>query len=418
MTNKNKSHYMEASTLLRPDIPGKFNELDALEKQWLRYIGGIQGNILPPYEVLIHPSSSCNLRCAWCIGEHVPSNGNDLIYGPTREGMNLPNTLADPTLMIKLLESIATYKKKAKIETSNGIVEREFGVEAISFSGLIGEPLSSKASVLAAVNYLSKAGIRSGLFTNATLLDDRAAEVLLLADYVLVSLDAANAVTYSKIKFGGKAHGIPLFQRAIDNTRNLISKKINSKSSVEVNCSFILYPENYQEVYSAAALAKDLGISCFRIKQDNSGTRPLSENQVIEVRSLIDAVIRDLASESFKIVCIHKEFTKSETMRKFSKCQITDLMAAIGSDGYLYPCNYHPRPGGLSYGDAVTHGFPEIWEGQSRKSCRSMLPTACPPSCDPFKNRANSILKPISEAYEAGGVTFATDLMHQLRDFR
>jgi hypothetical protein len=67
-------------------------------------------------------------------------------------------------------------------------------------------------------------------------------------------------------------------------------------------------------------------------------------------------------------------------------------MAAIGSDGCLYPCNYHPRPGGWSYGSAIEHSFRAVWEGSRRLELRGQLPAICPKVCDPFKNRSNRLL--------------------------
>jgi hypothetical protein len=78
--------------------------------------------------------------------------------------------------------------------------------------------------------------------------------------------------------------------------------------------------------------------------------------------------------------------------RRFDSCSITNLMAAVGSDGHLYPCNYHPRPGGASYGSAIETSFREVWEGTQRMRMRRELPCICPKVCDPFKNRANEML--------------------------
>jgi hypothetical protein len=60
------------ATHVRNDLPGRFNELDVLRREWSRVEAMLNGETLPPYEVLIHPSSGCNLRCVWCIGDHVP----------------------------------------------------------------------------------------------------------------------------------------------------------------------------------------------------------------------------------------------------------------------------------------------------------------------------------------------------------
>ncbi|WP_082936798.1 radical SAM protein [Pseudomonas citronellolis] len=418
----------EIRNKLRADIPARFNEFGALNRQWLRYLGALQGMILPPYEVLIHPSSSCNLRCDWCIGEYVPQENEaanatkSSIVGliasdnaqDTRDGMFLANELSNPKSMMKLVEGIVDYKKREVIQTSVGPVSHEFRVEAVSFSGLIGEPLSSKASVADAINFLSENQVRTGIFTNATLIDGVVLQALLRANYVLVSLDADNPETYSKLKFGGRNHGRKLFKRAIENVRWLSEEKKKNKSDLEINCSFILYPENYHEVYGAAVLAKEIGISNFRIKQDNSGSKRLSRLQAQYALELIGKAKNHLDCDTFKVVSIHKDLSIDETRRNFRSCQITDLMAAVGSDGCLYPCNYHPRPGGINYGDAVALGFKEVWEGNSRRLLKCKIPHSCPPTCDPFKNRANALMQSFRDVYEHWGLGMTETLLEEL----
>ena len=44
---------------LRPDLPGRFSEVDLLRRQLERIVRDFEGDILPPFEVLIHPSSAC-----------------------------------------------------------------------------------------------------------------------------------------------------------------------------------------------------------------------------------------------------------------------------------------------------------------------------------------------------------------------
>ena len=46
---------------VRYDLPDRFSELDFFKRNFSRIINIYEGNILPPYEILIHPSSFCNL---------------------------------------------------------------------------------------------------------------------------------------------------------------------------------------------------------------------------------------------------------------------------------------------------------------------------------------------------------------------
>ena len=57
----------------RNDLPDRFNEMEMLDRHFSLILNVFNGNILPPYEILIHTSSICNLNCKWCIGGYVSS---------------------------------------------------------------------------------------------------------------------------------------------------------------------------------------------------------------------------------------------------------------------------------------------------------------------------------------------------------
>ena len=389
---------------LRLDLPGRFNEADLLRTQWPRILHALRGEILPPFEVLIHPSSACNLRCVWCIGDHVPirigsGNGATRILeasktSPTR----LEDRLAEPENMIRLLASIVGYRKTATCQIAGVAHTQTFGVENVTFSGLIGEPLASKAAVLRGMQFLVDRGLRVGLFTNGVLMDPATHYTILRTAYVHVSLDAGTTETYSLLKQQSKPGGRDCFGKVLANVRSLVEERAKSSwSKLKINASFVLYPENYHEVYQAARLLKSAGVDTLRIKQDNSARRLLTADQRRDALELLGKIQSKLEDHSFRLVQIHRLENVNEMKRSFPRCLITDLMAAVGSDGCLYPCNYHPRPGGASYGSAIERTFREVWEGDERTRIKSGIPRICPTVCDPFKNRANRLLNLVSE---------------------
>ncbi|WP_083294732.1 radical SAM protein [Burkholderia plantarii] len=388
------------SHLFRSDIPHKFNELSAIKKYWLRVLADSQGIIVPPYEVLIHPSSVCNLRCDWCIGEYVPIERKGVIPIVTASKFSekiLPNRLSDPGSMMKVITDIVNYSAVKDVAYLDGLRQEQFKIDSVSFSGLIGEPLSSKGAVLAAMRKLVASGVRTGIFTNGTLIDEDCIDVFMNIDYVLISVDAASPSTYAGLKYGARQSGQHMFRKVLENIERLVIKKTKTNSEVAINCSFVVNPGNYRELYDAGAMLKRLGANCLRIKQENSGVLKLTETQAEEVRHQVARLKEDVADDAFEVVSIHRFFTIDETVRKFSKCGITNLVAAIGSDGNLYPCNYHPRPGGAVMGSVIDESFEEVWEGERRMLLRKSIPNICPATCDPFKNRANSLLQSIFE---------------------
>lgn len=410
---------------VRADLPGRFNELDVLRRHWARFAAVAQGAIVPPYEVLIHPSSGCNLRCTWCIGDHVPMELWDedheqlvLLDAAKEAPKRLPDVMARPDNMLEVIRGIVDYQVEAEYRQAGEDRHGTFKVETVSFSGLIGEPLVARRALVPAFHLLTERGLRFGIFTNAVLMDEPCIEALMGAGYVHISIDAGTADTYAQVKYSGRPAGRAMFDRAMANLRSLIRERSKTGSSVEINTSFVLYPENFHEVYEAALLIRDAGADSLRLKQDNSGQRLLTPDQAATAQRLIARIRDEVETDEFRVLEVHKVGDTREMERTCSTCSITDLMAAIGSDACLYPCNYHPRPGGFSYGSALKDGFAAVWEGKVRAELRTQLPVICPKVCDPFKNRSNRLLAAAKSVVADHGVDTLEEHVAQLVDAR
>jgi len=400
---------------IRRDLPGIFNEASIFRDYLDRYFALDADMILPPYEVLIHPSSVCNLRCAWCIGGQVAKNEREKTEIASKK---LRSTLSDPRNMEKLIGGLLDYRKEAAFTVDGKKTRKIYKIDRVSFSGIVGEPLMAEEAFARAVDMLKeKDDVRVGIFSNATRLNDRLIEKLLKIDYINISIDAGRPDTYARLKYGGDKRGEAVFRKLIGNIDRLVKARNRAKTSrLEINASFILYPDNYRGIYEAAKMLKKIGIDNFRMKQDNWGEHLLSERQMKEAMILLDKV-DGLTDEKFRFIRIHRLNKPSEMKRSARRCKITDLMAAVGSDGNVYPCNYHPRVGGYSYGNAVTEDFRKIWEGERRKAVRSELPAICPKVCDPFKNRANTLFDRIDEYKASHGSVRASAAVKELTNY-
>jgi MoaA/NifB/PqqE/SkfB family radical SAM enzyme len=386
---------------IRPEIPLPFNEINLLRKHWPRLVGVFKGLVLPPYEIIIHPSSNCNLRCEWCIGTKVKHQESSNIE------TSLPNNLQHPENILRLIEGIVRYKKEVQIDTGKGEELHVFKVENITFSGIEGEPLMSKKSVLSAINRLKCEDVRIGMFTNGILMTEDTWASLLKVNYVLVSLDAGSGATYSRLKFGNSKLGESSFYTVVKNIEGLNKAKEESKTSnLEINVSFIVYPENYNEIYDAAVLSKSLGARYFRIKQDISKRKMLNKEQIEIVNYQLGKVEKNLNDISFQLVRLHNVDNVKEMNRNFPDCIISDLMAAVGSDGNLYPCNYHPDVSRPNYGNVYENPFSEVWESTERARLSKKLPCICPAVCDPFKNRSNGLLYSAKNIWSTNGLHY------------
>ena len=377
---------------VRKDLPGRFSELDFFRRNFSRIINIYDKNIMPPYEILIHPCSYCNLSCKWCIGSYVTRDKN--------KDKLLETKLNDVSNMEKIINNILSYKKEGK-NYINGKKE-VFKVENVSFSGITGEPMISKEAVLYAIKKLKANGIRVGMFTNGILLTKDCQEEILKMDYVLISIDAGNSETYTKLKCNGIEN--KNFEKVINNIVELSKAKEKVKSNLDINIGYIINKYNYNQIFELAKLLKKIGVHYFRLKTDIASKMNLTEDQLNEVKKQIKDVKDKIENEYFKIIEIHKIGDEKQKIRDFDKCFIHYLYGAISADGRVYPCNYHPKKNGYYYDSAIEKDFSEIWENIMNYDIDSKIPNICPDRCDPFKTRANRILMEGYDIYKKEGL--------------
>ena len=382
-----KVNEISLNNLYRNDLPGNFNEFDLIEKQWVRIIKLFEQDKLPPYEFIIHPTCICNLRCKWCIGQNVDTG--------CIESEAVEEKLSHPDNMLQVLQNICAYEKEIIYQ---GIGEK-YRVQNVSFSGLIGEPLMAKDSVLKGMEYLVNKGIRTGIFTNGLLIDDKCAEVFSKIGYVLISLDAAKNDTYNFMKCNGlsKANNV---DKIYENISAIHDIKERDHTNVDINVGFVVNEYNYNEIILAAKNLRKIGVHYFRLKFDIAIRHKLNDVQLEEVRKQIKYVHENIEDGYFKLIEIHKmsEIIDSDQNRLFSECLINKLYAAIGPDAYLYACNYHAKKGGARHMSLLEHKFEDVWNSFGYNDVKK-----CPKVCDPFKNRANNMLNALKGIYAQNG---------------
>ncbi len=376
--------------LYRKNLVGNFNEFDLFQTNRERISRIFKGEILPPYEVLIHPSSTCNLRCLWCIGENLSEQ---------QKNERLEEKLRDPEHMIHILKTILDYK------------EGSFKTENISFSGLLGEPLVFKEATLTGMKYLQEHGIRTGLFTNGLLMDEEVCKVLSGISYVLISLDAATNRTYCKMKCQGLNQNFNYIKKVTDNIFTLNQVKKKMQSNLDINMGYVVNPYNYFEIEQAAGLAKALGVRFFRLKMDIAVKNVLSKEQQQAVTAQIANIKKYLEDDYFHLVEIHSisQMIDSDQKRLFSQCYINRIFAAVGSDGCLYACNYHAKKGGVQFGNLLEENMSDVWKRIGQLEIHQ-----CPRVCDPYKNRANNMLNQAKYLYDTEGEAYLYDLVDHI----
>lgn len=135
----------------------------------------------------------------------------------------------------------------------------EIGVQAIQFTGG-GEPTIYPTFEPVLQWTLSK-GLKFSLVSNGVRITPDLASTIVKGSWVRISLDAAISVTYCKIRKVHTSH----WEKAQTAVQLLRNAKDRLKTDCAIGVGFVVTPENWQEVFAAAELAKKLGADNFRI---------------------------------------------------------------------------------------------------------------------------------------------------------
>jgi radical SAM protein with 4Fe4S-binding SPASM domain len=181
-----------------------------------------------PIEITIESTSRCNLSCPMCP-RHVFNFDNESM-------------------------SLELYRRI--------VAECKDHVEFVWPYG-IGEPMMH-ASIFEMIEITRDAGIRTGLSTNATLLDASRCDRLLDSglDYLILAFDGASKETYEKYRTGA------LFENTRANILRLLEKKRERASKLHVVLQMVLLRENVKEIESYRQLWSLPGVDEIRFKRD------------------------------------------------------------------------------------------------------------------------------------------------------
>lgn len=324
---------------------------------WKERVQQLLNNEMPdPIVFTIDPSNRCNLSCEWCFTRpYIRSNPVDL----------------NPKLFHHFIDSIACLDARA-IALCGG-----------------GEPLMNPETP-AAIEHISSCGIRVGLITNGTLLDDRICEVVLRnCDYIRISVDAHELDLWQQLHNGTTDS----WTRVINGIKCLVRARKSTRPTIGV--SYIVCPANYEKIPEAAAFFKSLGVDYLAFKMvltdyphlhdiGYSGKHFFAEKNS-ELWDLFKKA-ETLSDSKFRIMYRHPGlFMKNEVSRPqqyYSKCRATPLgISGLAPDGTLYCCC--DRRESLHYGKfKIGDNFQKIWCGDGhREALASIDIRQCPDRC-------------------------------------
>ncbi len=354
----------------------------------------------PPFEVEVQIDSRCNLKCRWCIGEALQRD---------EENIWLKEEI-DESEMVHIAKSITDFQ-------INGL-----GIQAVKFSGFIGEPLRKKKAVLAGMKILFESDIDVGLFTNGVFMTSDTWELLSHCLYVNISLDAGPR-TYHYLKEATKTpYSDSGFTTVLDNIKGLVETRNKIQSRTNITVSFVVIPGNYQEMDETARILKKIGVDRIRFKCDIAGFHDLGKNQDIlnETTSILKKIKSDLNDENFKVLVVHD---RSNIVSKYYQrwdrtagCHFHHLMGTVGSDGSLYMCDHNTMPSAKSLGSLLKQSFGGAWLGTKREYAKQTSGKCCQSSvCPPFGNAVNLFIQAARECIDLFGIEPTFKVLEEFR---
>jgi MoaA/NifB/PqqE/SkfB family radical SAM enzyme len=283
------------------------------------------GQTAAPITVEIDPSNRCNHRCAWCVSMEAHTG-----------------ELLDFDVFVRLIGDIKTM-----------------GVRSVVLKGG-GEPTVHRR-IDAMLRTVAEHGLALGLITNGSLPGpDTCATILETADWVRISLDAAQSETHAAI------HGSRDFQRIL---RSIVYLTEN-RQKTQVGLNFVVEPRNHEEVLPFAKLGKTLGVDYVSIRCVFDPTRPLTP----EIRAALRAQAgeaRALQDEHFRVFL--GDFTEdalnatASQVFPYRRCLAPNLIGVVGGEGAVYACCFLRGNPAFSFGNLAELSWPEIWAGERRR---------------------------------------------------
>jgi len=301
-----------------------------------------RGEIPTPVTVEIDPTNLCNHECIWCMYEGFKEESAESL---------------SEEYLLSLVDELA-----------------DMGVKSIVLSGG-GEPLVNKAS-LKVITKAHEKGLEVALVTNGELLDEESIGIVAEnCTWVRISLDAANAETYQR------CHGIrnqDAFQTVLKNTEELANYKKRVNSPITIGLAFLVHPYNYQEVYEACKIAKNLGCDYIQIRPVYSYGFNLEEQMILSCIAQIQRAKEEFQSEDFAIQSSMERFKLKE--RKYDKCVACKLIGIVAADMQTYVCCQLKGDPGFKTGDLNSKSFKEIWQDPATHALGGKVDVSdCPP---------------------------------------
>lgn len=286
-----------------------------------------------PIGVEIDLTNRCNLGCGFCHFGYTHSRG-PLSKQQHAEFETMGDEM-DSLLLPKILNELA-----------------DAGVKSVTFSGG-GEP-TLYPQFRGAVEIARHLGLRLGLYTNGTRIDEQmAAFIKKHFAWVVVSLDAVNTKEYQQRKqvdaFAKACAGIEALSQA--------------EGSCRIGVSYLLDHENFQETWRMVDLSQRLGADYaeFRPMVHFDLDAPDVPTQDTSWISFALPHLQELNARDDVHVALDKFERLFQWQRGYKTCYGSQFTGVITPNGKMWTCVNRRGFPDSCIGDLTTESFKDVW---------------------------------------------------------
>lgn len=290
------------------------------------------GNTYPIY-MEVSPAGACNHRCTFC--------GVDF--------MGYQNRCLETGMFKERLSEMG-----------------ELGLKSIMYAGE-GEPFLHKDMVELA-NHTKDSGIDVAFTTNASLLKAAHVEnILEKTSWIKVSINAGTKETYAKVHRSKERD----FDRVIENMKYAAKFRRDNGYNCTLGFQMVLLPENSDECFKLAKIAKDIGMDYLVIKPYSQHTQGVSreyESVKYEKYSTLNDELSAMNTDDFNVVFRFNAMKQwDEGAHRYNRCVALPFWSYIDAGGNVLGCSIYLDDERFIYGNIKDQTFQEIWEGEKRK---------------------------------------------------
>ena len=324
-----------------------------------------QNKTITPTEIQIDLEAFCNDNCSFCSYRKEDGYNNEMLKMINGKSSNENKPIGKPSLESRIPNEIVMSLPKQMVDA---------GIPAIEITGG-GEPTLHPEfkNLIAALGDFKR---DIGLVTNGSRLDSTTIQLIRQnVMWIRISMDAATKETHRKIHRTGGFD----FERRLANLSRLTK---NKPSSLTVGISFIITPENIDDIENASILFSQRNVDHLRFSWmfDKQGTAGLTQEQIEYIAVLIPKLQEKYNRDDFRIENEKNRIQLYTSKNEFSKCSFQRFVMAIGADSGCYPCCIMKYNKDYQYGNLKNNTLKEIVNSMNTKEFMDNLdPKRCYP---------------------------------------